>query len=66
MPDAVWIERTEGSALGGVAAAFIAEAGAGWVGFVMARLDHDDPTLRRHVWPVGRSRRLGQPASAGP
>ena len=27
MPDAVWIERTEGSARGGAAAAFIAEAG---------------------------------------
>lgn len=43
MPDAAWIERTEGSALGGDAAAFIAEGGAGWVGFVMARLDYDDP-----------------------
>jgi ribosomal protein S18 acetylase RimI-like enzyme len=64
MPDAAWIERTKGSTLGGDSAAFIAEAAAGWVGFVMSRLDYDDPTragmFRLWVDPASRAIGIGR------
>jgi len=42
LPDREWIERTERYAQGGGSAAFVAETPAGWIGFVMARLDEQD------------------------
>ena len=40
--DHVWAERTEQWATGLSATAFVAETGAGWVGFVMTRLERED------------------------
>jgi GNAT superfamily N-acetyltransferase len=44
LPDRAWIERTERSALVGDSAAYIAETPAGWIGFVMARVEAEDRT----------------------
>ena len=44
LPDRAWIERTGRYARGGDSAAFIAETPAGWVGFVMARVEAADRT----------------------
>ncbi|MGD0121454.1 MAG: GNAT family N-acetyltransferase [Candidatus Limnocylindrales bacterium] len=44
LPDRAWIERTERYARGDDSAAFIAETPAGWIGFVMARIEAEDRT----------------------
>jgi len=43
-PDRVWAERAEQWATGLSATAFVAETGAGWVGFVMTRMEREDAT----------------------
>jgi ribosomal protein S18 acetylase RimI-like enzyme len=44
LPDRAWIERTARYARGGESTAFIAEMPAGWIGFVMGRVEAEDKT----------------------
>ncbi len=64
LPDRAWVERTEQTADNGNAAAFIAEAPAGWIGFVMIRLDDGEPTRAGMfgLWvdPASRGRGVGR------